>query len=495
MKRLLVFLVSLWSLAGFAQSKELVVALSTEPPSLDPTTNAAGVIKLLLHHNLYEGLVQFSEEGTFYGQLAHAWEISVDGLTYTFYLREGVRFHDGTPCDGEAVRQSFLRAMDPATKYVRPEYFRNIARIEVPEATVVQFVLKQPDAGFLAILALGEAVVVPAHLGPELARQPVGTGPFRFAERRPGYSLRLVRNPDYYIPGVPKLDALVFRFIPDPSAQLAALRTGDVDVVAEMPAELAATLRGDPDLRLISKPQDLVQILAINTARPPFTDVRVRQALALAIDRQQIVQLASYGFASPIGSHLAPSALYYADMTWVWPYDPGRARELLAEAGLSNGFTTTLTLPSNYPIHVRTGELIAAQLRAVGIKVEIRLVDWGTWLERVFAQADYDLTVIAHVGRLDPAPMLSSYGPDRTDYYFRRGWSNPELDELLRRGAHTVDPELRREIYARAQYIIAVEAVNVFIQALHQVVATRAYVDGIKILPQYVLDFTTAAKG
>ena len=492
MQRAICLLCLLFGLAGFAQRNELTLAISTEPPSLDPTTNAAGVIKLLLHHNLYESLVQVSEDGAFYGQLAASWEISADGLVYTFYLREGVKFQDGTPCDAEGVRRSFLRTMDPATRHPRPEYYRNIVAIEVPQPLVVQFKLKAPDASFLAILALGDSVVVPAHLGPELARRPVGTGPFKFAEARPGYSLRLVRNPDYYIPGVPKLEALNFRFIPDPSAQLAALRTGEVQGVAEMPAEIASTLQGDRLVRLVSRPQDLVQILAINTARPPLNDVRVRQALAHAIDRLQIIELVSYGFGSPIGSHLAPSALYYVDMTWVLPFNRARARELLAEAGFNSGLSLTLTLPSNYPIHVRTGEVIAAQLREVGIKAEIRLVDWGTWLERVFGQADYDLTVIAHVGRLDPAPMLTAYGPDRPEYYFRRGWSNPELDELLRQGILTPDPERRREIYARAQYILAVEAVNVFIQSPHQIVATRANVNGIKILPHYVLDLTAA---
>lgn len=494
MKKLSLLVLFVFSLVALAQRAELVVAVGTEPPGLDPTTNAAGVIKLLLHHNLYENLVQVDEAGRFYGQLAVSWEVSPDGLAYTFYLRDGVRFHDGSPCDAEAVRKSILRAMDPATRHPRPEYYRGIAELEVPDRLTLRIRLKAPDASFLAILALGDSVIVPAHVG-DLARRPVGTGPFRFWEWRPGYSLRLVRSRDYYIPGLPKLEALTFRFLPDPAAQLAALRAGDVDLVAEMPAEIAAALRTDPALRVVSQPQDLVQILAINTARAPFTEVRVRQALAYAVNREQIIALVSYGFASPIGSHMAPGAPYYADMTWVHPHNSQRARELLAAAGYPTGFTATLTLPSNYPLHVRTGEVIAAQVREIGVKLEIRLVDWGTWLERVFGQADYDLTVIAHVGRLDPAPLLSGYGPDRPDYYFRRGWESLELNELLRLGVQTADPEVRRGIYAAAQYLIAREAVNVFLQAPHQILAMRASVSGVKILPHYVLDFTSAAKG
>lgn len=485
---LVLFIVSVASAVGAG----LVVAVSTEPPSLDPTTHAAGVIRLLLHHNLYETLVQADENGNLSGQLAVSWEVSPDALVYTFHLRVGVRFHDGTPCDAAAVRRSFLRAMDPQTRHPRPEYFRGIAAIDTPNERTVRFTLKSPDASFLAVLALADSVIVPAG-ATDLAKRPVGTGPFRFGEWRPGYSLRLVRWPNYYRTA-PALDSVTFRFIPDPAAQLAALRAGDVDLVAEVVPEVAATLVGDPKLRVLSKPQDLVQILATNTARAPFSDLRVRQALAHAVDRDQLIALVYHGFASPIGSHLAPSALYYADMTWVYPHDPAKARELLAAAGYPNGFTATLTLPANYPLHVRTGELLAAQLQQVGIRLELRTVDWGTWLQRVFGQADYDLTVIAHVGRLDPAPMLSAYGPDRPDYYFRRGWSSAELDGLLRQGVATADPEMRRLTYAAAQYLLAAEAVNVFLAAPHQILALRSGVTGVKILPHYVLDFTAAAK-
>ncbi|MCR4391279.1 MAG: ABC transporter substrate-binding protein [Candidatus Acetothermia bacterium] len=481
--------VSLWN----GLPAELTVAVSTEPPGLDPTTNAAAVIKLLLQHNLYEGLVQVDEAGDFQGQLARSWEASTDGLVYTFYLREDVRFHDGTPCDADAVRRSFLRAMDPATRHVRPEYYRGIADIEAVDPWTVRFRLHVPDASFVALLALGESVVVPT--GADLARRPVGTGPFRFVDWLPGYHLRLARNADYYLPGVPKLDAATFRFLPDPAAQLAALRAGDVDLVAEVAPEIAVTLADDTMLQVISGPQDLVQILAINKARAPFSDLRVRQALAHAVDRDQLIALVSFGFASPIGSHLAPTAPYHADMTWVYPYDPARARELLAEAGYPNGFTATLTLPANYAFHVRTGELIAAQLREVGVTLDLKLVDWGTWLDRVFGQADYDLTVIGHPGRLDPALMLTGYGEDRPDYYFRRGWENHELAELLRLGACTPNPAVRRSIYTVAQYLIAREVVNVFLQAPHQILAMRRGITGAKVLPIYVLDLRDVAKG
>ncbi len=490
MRNLCLFLV-LFGFLGFGS--ELFLAVSTEPPSLDPTTNAAAVIRLLLQNNLYETLVRVDETGRLSPLLARSWSVSEDGRTFTFYLREGVRFHSGEPCDAWAVRQSFLRAMDPARGHVHPEYFQGIEEIEVVDHFIVRFVLKRPEASFLTLLALGESVIVPDR--DDLGQNPVGTGPFKFGHWARGYELRLVRNPEYWDPARPKLSAVTFRFIPDPVAQLAALRAGDVDVLVEVTPEIAASLRNDPVLTVVSGPQELVQLIAINKTKSPFSDVRVRQALALAVDRTQLIELVAMGFSSPVGSHLAPGALYYADMTWVYPHDPAQARTLLAQAGYAEGFTTTMTLPANYAFHVRTGEVLAAQLAQVGIRLNLELVDWPTWLERVYAQGDFDLTVIGHVGRVDPALTLLFYGPDRPDYYFRRGWENSELNELLRRGAAIAVPEIRQSIYTVAQYIIAREVVNVFLQAPHRILVHRRGISGLKVCSLYVLDLAEVEKG
>ncbi|HEU68921.1 MAG TPA: hypothetical protein ENN53_06900, partial [Candidatus Acetothermia bacterium] len=242
---------------------------------------------------------------------------------------------------------------------------------------------------------------------------------------------------------------------------------------------------------VVSGPSNVVQLMAINNARPPLDRVEVRRALAHAIDRQAIVDQVFFGFGTPIGSHLTPAVPYYADMTRVHPYDPGEARRLLAAAGYENGLALRMMLPSNYAHHVRTGEFIAAQLREVGVRVTIELVDWSTWLDRVFGKADYDLTVVGHPGRADPALMLTGYGADRTDYYFRRGWGSEELESLLARGTVTADPEDRRAIYARVQEILAEEVVNYYIQDMAAIHALRSGISGVEVLPLYVLDLTT----
>ncbi len=471
----------------------LRVAVSTEPPGLDPTTNAAGVIRLLLHHNVYECLVQVNERGELRPQLAVAWDVSDDGLAYTFLLREGVRFHNGELLNAEAVKRSFVRSMDPATGHPRPEYYEGIVDIEVVDEHRVRFHIAEPNAAFLSLLALGESVVVPPGVD-DLARNPLGTGPFTFVEWRPADRIVLERNPNYYMPGVPAVEGVVFRFIADPAAQRAALLAGAVDMVAEITPELAVELEPNPRFAVVSGPSNLVQILALNTARPPFDELAVRQALAHAVDREAIIDRVFFGlYGTPIGSHLTPALPYYRDMTDLYAHDARRARELLAEAGYPDGFRVTMTLPGNYPQHVRTGEVIAAQLEDVGIEVQMERVDWATWLEQVFAQGAYDLTVIAHIGRLDPALMLTGYGADRLDYYYRLGWQSDELERLLRAGAVAVDTDQRKTIYGRVQEILAEEVVNVFLQDMHDIVAMRTEISGVAIYPIYVLDLTRAA--
>ncbi len=490
MRRRFVFSLLLVVLVGVAaMAGKLRVAVATEPPGLDPTTNAAAVIRQLLHHNLYEGLVRVDEQGELHPQLAEGWEVSGDGRVYTFSLRSGVLFHDGTALDAYVVAASFRRALDPDTGHPRREDYEVIERIEVVDDLVVRFHLADRQAAFLALLALGQSVIVPPEAD-DLARHPVGTGPFEFEEWRPADHLVLARNRHYYLPDRPQLERVEFRFIRDPAAQRRALLAGSVDLVIEVTPEIAVGFKERPGFFVISGPSNLVQVLSINNMRPPLDQLTVRQAIAHAVDRGQIIDQVFFGFGTPIGSHMTPALPYYEDMTAFYPFDPAAAQALLEEAGYAAGFAVTLTLPSNYAQHVRTGEMIAAQLGQVGIRVRMELVDWATWLERVFSQVAYELTVIAHPGRLDPALMLGVYGPERPDYYFRQGWESAELAQLLDEGAMELAPDRRREIYSRAQEILAEEVVNVYLQDMDGIMAMRAGVDGVIILPIYALDLT-----
>ena len=483
LKRLLlvtVLLAAFASFAVFAQGTrtDLVVAVPDEPPSLDPTTNASAAIDQILQENVYEGLVRVAPDGELEPGLATAFEVSADGLVYTFFLRQGVVFHDGRPFTAADVVATFERDRDPKTGHPNPSYFAQIDQIEAPDAATVVFRMKDVDASVLSLLALGDSVILPAPIPQDLASRPVGTGPFRFVEWRTGDLLRLERFPGYYRAGVPHLERVTFRFISDPASALASLLAGDVDLIARIPAETALSVKDDPRFKTVAGPQNLVQLLAMNKARAPFSNLKVRQAIAHALDRAVIIEGTMFGYGIPIGSHLTPSSPYYVDLTWLYPHNVDEARRLLADAGYPQGFSAVLTLPQNYEIHVRTGEIVADLLERVGIHLEIELVEWGQWLSRVFNQADYDLTVMGHVGKLDPGAMLSNYGVETPNYYYRRGYSNPVLEGLLTEGRRTVDLERRKTIYAQAQEILAEDVVNYFIQDPYQIFVMKAGIAG-----------------
>ncbi|MGQ9602430.1 MAG: ABC transporter substrate-binding protein [Candidatus Bipolaricaulia bacterium] len=471
----------------------LVVAEMAEPPGLDPTTNAAAAIDRILQHNLYEGLVKIDNRGNILPGVAERWEVSPDGLEYTFHLRRGVKFHNGRELVASDIKFTFERDMDPATGHPHPEYYANIAAIEVLDDYTVRFRMKVATPGFLYYLTEGDSIIVPKEAVATLASQPVGTGPFKFVEWVRGDHITLAKFADYYKKELPYLDKVSFKFISDPSSSLAALQAGNVDVII-LSGENVPTVEADPNLKIVSGPQNLVQIMAINNAREPFSDVRVRRAICHALDREKIIEGAMFGYGTPIGSHLTPVSPYYADMLWVCGYDPAKAKELLAEAGYPNGFKAKMKLPQPYEPHIRTGEIIADQLKEVGIELELEIIEWGRWLSEVYTNADYDLTVIGHIGRLDPAAMLSGYGPARPDYYYRRGYSNPDLDELMVKGETTVDEAQRKVIYTIVQWILAKDVVNYFIQDPHLIMAMQKNVENWRIFPIYLDDVTEVYK-
>jgi peptide/nickel transport system substrate-binding protein len=266
----------------------------------------------------------------------------------------------------------------------------------------------------------------------------------------------MVRNPDYYIKGIPYLDKVIFKFIPDPSAQLAALRAGDVDVIAyDLSPENVAALEKDPRFKVLKGNTTTEVIMAMNHSRKPFDDPKVRQAITLAIDRQALIQGAVAGYGTPIGSHMDPTNPYYVDLAGLYPYNPEKAKQLLAEAGYPNGFGAVLKLPEPYAYARRSGEIIADQLSRVGIKLIIEVIQWGQWVDRVFKNAEYDLTVIGHAEPFD----IEIYA--RPTYYFR--YNNPKFQELIKKAEGEMNEQARKKIYEEAQRMLADDFVNVYL--------------------------------
>ncbi|MBO8142129.1 MAG: ABC transporter substrate-binding protein [Firmicutes bacterium] len=467
-----------------ARGGHLTVAQSAEPPLLNPSATTATAATSIVHHNVLEGLVKVDRSGALTPGLAESWTVSPDATEYVFRLRRGVRFHNGQEFTSADVKAKFERARDPESGHTNQRYYTSIASIETPDPYTVIFRMSEPDAEFLYNLARPDSVIVPAGTEDTQGVHPVGTGPFRFVEWVRGSHVRLERFEDYWNQPLPYLDSVTFRFITDPNTQVAALLAGDIDAVTgAVTAEQALRVQQAGGFQVIQGPTTNTVILAMNNSRPPLDDVRVRRAITHAINREEVMIGAEFGFGTPIGSHMTPAEPYYADMTGVTPYDPDRARALLAEAGYADGLELTLSLPVSYTYALRSGEIAAGQLARVGIRVNIELVEWSTWLSRIFGQADYDLTVIGHAEPMD----IGIYG--NPDYYFR--YDSAAVRELLAEAKRVGDEERRREVYAQIQRQLAEDAVNVWLYARPYFILSRADVDGWwDRLPMVITDVT-----
>ena len=456
--------------AGAAHAQEITLGVQLEPPHLDPTSAAAGAIDQVTYANIFEGLTRFAEDGSVVPGLAESWEVSDDGRTYTFHLREGVRFHDGTTMDADDVTFSLDRARAEGSVNAQKGLFEGIEAVEAVDPQTVRVTLREPDGSFPFKMAWGDAVIVAPESIEGTKSNPVGTGAFRFGSWAQGDSIEIVRFEDYW--GEPAaLERATFKFIADPSAAFAAMMAGDLDVFMGFPApENLAQFEADPRFAVQVGTSEGEAILAMNERRGPFSDPRVREAVAHAVDRRAIIDGAMYGYGTPIGTHFAPHHPAYLDLTETSAHDPERARALLAEAGLPDGFEATLKLPP--PSYARRGgEIVAAQLREVGIEAEIENVEWAQWLEEVFTGHDYDMTIVAHTEPMDIAIYADP------DYYF--GYDSPEMRALMERLDATAEEAERTAILGDAQRLIADDFVNAYLFQLPSLNVVRQGVEGI----------------
>lgn len=449
---------------------QMTLGMVLEPPHLDPTAGAAAAIDEVVYANVFEGLTRINRDGSVSLQLAEELTVGDQALRYTFRLRDGVSFHDGTSFDADDVVFSLERAMAEDSVNAQKGLFEPIEQVTALDPRTVEITLKRPTGSFLFNLGWGDAVIVAPESAESNRTEPVGTGPFRFQRWLSGDRVELVRNEDYRGEPAP-LAAVTFQFIAEPAAAAAALLAGDIDAFPNFPApELIPQFENDPRFEVVIGTTEGETILAINNGREPFSDRRVRRAIAHAIDRQAIIDGAMFGYGTPIGSHFAPHHPAYVDLIGRYPHDPQRARELLAEAGHPDGFSATLRLPP--PSYARRGgEIVAAQLSEVGIALEIIPIEWAQWLEQVFRGKDYDLTIVSHTEPLD----IGIYARD--DYYF--DYHNPEFTALMEELAATSDDATRYELLARAQEILAEDAVNGFLFQLAKHGIWDARIEGL----------------
>ena len=455
---------------GAMAKSDITLAMQLEPPHLDPTSAAAGAIDSVLYSNVFEGLTRFASDGSIIPGLAQSWVISDDGLTYTFKLAEGVTFHDGTTMDAEDVKFSLDRARAEDSANAQKALFASIADVEAVDASTVKITLSAPNGSLLFNLAWGDAVIVAPESIENIKQAPVGTGAFKFANWVQGDNITLEKNADYW--GTPaKLDKVTFKFISDPTAAFAAVMAEDVDVFAGYPApENVPQFEADPRFQVIVGNTEGETILSTNNKMPPFDNVKVREAMAHAIDRQAIIDGAMFGLGTPIGTHFAPHNPDYVDLTTGSAYDPEKAKALLAEAGFAEGFTTTLKLPP--PSYARRGgEIIAAQLREVGIQTEITNLEWAQWLEEVFKGKDFGLTIVSHTEPMD----IGIYA--RPDYYFQ--YDDADFQAMNTALEAEADPAKRSALLEQMQRKISGDYVNGYLFQLAIPTIAKAGVQGL----------------
>ncbi len=439
------------------QADELRVGVQLEPPNLDPTSGAAAAIDEIVYSNVFEGLTGIAADGTVVPRLAKSWQISDNGRHYRFFLQPNVRFHDGTSFDAHDVKFSFDRLLAPDSTNAQRPLFASIQSVRVVDTLTVDFVLSEAVADFTRYLAWGDAVIVAPESATTNATRPIGTGPFRFERWRKGVSIEL-RRAEYNWRSTPASDrppAIRFVVIPDPTAAYAALVAGEIDGFPNFPApELLQRLQADDRFRVQTGTGEGETILAINNAVAPFTDIRVRRALSHAINRQALIDGPLFGYGQLIGSHFPPHHPAYIDLSKRYAYDPARARELLSQAGVQAGLEVSLRVPP--PSYARrAAELIVADLTAVGLTVRVENLEWAQWLGRVFADKDFELTIVAHTEPLD----YDIYA--RQDYYF--GYQSPAMVALVEELRVTFDNTRRLALLAQIQQRIADDAVNVFL--------------------------------
>ena len=478
--------VCLLAFPAAAPAQNLVVQLATEPPGLDLTATPASATAGVVFYNVQESLVKVDRHGKLVPWLAERWHTS-DNKNYTFFLKRGVRFHNGREMKAADVKFVIDRAMNPETKHPYPQYYAAIGDIVVKDDYTITFALKSTTANFLLNMARQGSVIYPREAVDTMKSEPIGTGPYKLAEWVRGDRIVLVKNPDYHVKGLPKLDRVTYRFIPDPNAALAALKAGDIDAAMfGLGPEHVPELQKDPRFQVIIGETTNDVILSMNNSRKPYTDVRVRRAVTLGINKPEVVKGAMFGLGRVIGTNVDPLNPYFVDMSNAMPYDPAKAKKLLAEAGYPKGFEAVLRVAPQYYYTVRTGEVLADQLQKIGVKVKIEQIEWSQWLSRVWKDAEYDLTIIGHAEAWD----IANYANPK--YYFR--YDSAEFQKLFQESEVTVDDKARRDLYLRMQKKLVEDAPVVWLYIHPRLAVTKKGLQGLwKDLPLPASDLSEVA--
>lgn len=465
---------------------EIIVGIAQDlEDSLDPHRAVAAGTKEVLF-NVFEGLLKPDSDGNIVPAVAESYTVSDDMLTYSFVIREGVKFHNGNPVTAEDVKYSIEKSAGMTGEESLIAAFSNIESVDI-EGNNVSIRLKEVDVDFPTYIANCNASIIPRD-NDNPASNPIGTGPYMYVSRSPQENLVFKKFDEYW--GTPaNIENATFKVIPDGDSIVMNLMGGSVDMFAHLTTNQVSQLT--KGFNKLEGTMNLVQALYLNNDFEPFTDVNVRRALCYAIDVQGILDLTSDGMGTPIGSSVFPAfKKYYEDLSGTYPHDVEKAKQLLKEAGYPNGFSFTITVPSNYQPHIDTAQVIVEQLEDVGVTASIKLVEWNTWLSDVYSGRQFESTVIGVDASSMTARALLERFNSKADNNFIN-FANEGYDALYEQVISTTDDNEQVELYKQMAKILSDEAANVYIQDMAEFVVLSEKYDGYKFYPLYVQDIAS----
>lgn len=463
-----------------SKKSQLTIAYQVDPQGLDPQMTAAAST-LTVTNNIYDTLVGVTYDWQIVPRIAESWELSEDGMSITFKLRDDIMFHNGRALTSKDVVYSFERLKSDGS--AKAADYANIISIEAAGDYAVTFTTEKLDVELIKNFAYPWAAVVPEECSDTLKNNPVGTGPFVLDEWVPQQHIILKRNDDYFGDKA-KLETVKYVLVPDATSLMAGLQVGDYDIIP-LTGDQVQLLEGDDRFKVLSEPMNAVQVLALNTDNEILKNEKVRQAIASAVNKDDVIEVSQFGHGVKIGSHLPPTAPDYYDTNDIMPYDVEKARNLLAEVGYPDGFELRLSLPKDYQLHVDAGQVIADQLSKIGIKANVEIMEWSTWLNDVYNGKNFDMTVMGHTGRLDSYAFLSRYYSDSNDYISLK---TGEVDSLLDSALQELDDAKRKDIYKEIQLILATKLPAVYLQTPDTMLGMSADVEGMHIFPLDIYD-------
>ena len=475
-------------------AKDVKLVLYSQATTTDPW-DSNDTVSQGMSKTFYEGLYAFDQNLKLKPKLALSHEVSPDGTVYTFTLRQGVKFHDGTDFNANAVKVNLDRVTNPENRLKRYNLYSNIAKTEVLDDYTVRCTLKKPFSPFINLLAHPSAVMIsPAALekyGKDIQFHPVGTGPFVFDEWRQTDYLRGKKNPNYWREGYPKVDSITWIPVVESASRVAMLRTGEAHFATTIPFEQAEVLEKAPGVKLIPVDSIVQRFMSMNVQHKPLSDVRVRKAINYAINKEALLKVVYRGYGTPsVG--VVPPGVEFATAYGPWPYDVKKAKELLAEAGYANGFETELWAAYNDTIAQKAIQFIQQQLQQVGIKVKVQALEAGQRVERVESAPDaatapvrmYFVGWSASTGEANLAltPLLHGDSAPPNSYNMAY-YNNPKVNEALEKALVTSDKAEKAKLYAEAQETIWNDAPWAFLITARSLYATSDKLTGMYLMP------------